>query len=387
MKIYQVGGVVRDTLLGLAPTDRDFVVIGATYQQMLDLGFTAVGKDFPVFLHPQTGEEYALARTERKNSTGYTGFTFHCSPFITLEEDLQRRDLTINAIALDETGKIIDPFNGISDLQNRVLRHVSDAFIEDPLRVLRVCRFAARFADLGFSIHPITLKLMQQISTSGELQALTAERIWQEFAKALMTNNPQVFIQTLADSYALKAIMPELVDVHDDFVSHENDINNTKNHLKTAANLNTDLAIRYSVLVWDLANRQITSICKRYKIPKNCTNLAILSNKLKPSLLKIINELDHSLTKQKQQQLATQILNIIKQTDFYRRQQQLIDVLTVMQITMPNYQYLYDLLEKCAQQSALITFSELPNNLKGFAIAAKLDELRINSIKALIKKI
>lgn len=210
MKIYLVGGALRDRLLNLPVKDRDWVVVGATVEEMLARKFMQVGKDFPVFLHPHTKEEYALARTERKSGSGYTGFSVHASPTVTLEEDLQRRDLTINAIAESATGEIVDPYHGRADLDARILRHVSPAFAEDPLRVLRVARFAARFADLGFTVAPETLELMRSITAAGELQHLVPERIWQEFHRALGTNSPQVFIEVLRASGALAVIFPEI---------------------------------------------------------------------------------------------------------------------------------------------------------------------------------
>ena len=209
MQIFKVGGAVRDRLLGIPVTDVDRVVVGATTEEMLAHGFRPVGADFPVFLHPKTGEEYALARTERKSGRGYGGFTFHASPEVTLEEDLIRRDLTINAMAEDDQQNLTDPYHGQRDLEARVLRHVSPAFAEDPLRVLRVARFAARYASLGFTVAPETLELMRQLSESGELQALTAERSWKEISRALMEDQPQVFIQVLRDC-ALKVLMPEV---------------------------------------------------------------------------------------------------------------------------------------------------------------------------------
>ncbi|MBO6258829.1 MAG: multifunctional CCA addition/repair protein [Succinivibrio sp.] len=214
MQVYLVGGAVRDKILGTKGYDRDFVVVGATVQEMIDQGFTRVGHDFPVFLHPVTHEEYALARTERKNGHGYLGFNCDFSPTITLEEDLRRRDLTINAIAMDENGTVIDPYHGIDDLNKRVLRHVSEAFVEDPLRVLRVARFAARFANLGFSIAPQTLELMRKIARSGELSSLTAERVWLELQKALQTPDPQVFIHVLRKCEALRYVMPEVDNLY-----------------------------------------------------------------------------------------------------------------------------------------------------------------------------
>jgi len=199
MQIYKVGGAVRDRLLGRPVTDIDWVVVGASIEDMQARGFRPVGGDFPVFLHPQTGEEYALARTERKSGRGYGGFTFYASPDVSLEEDLLRRDLTINAMAEDDQGRIIDPYGGQADLQARLLRHVSPAFAEDPLRVLRVARFAARYAPLGFRVAEETLQLMRRIADSGELQALTAERSWKEISLALMEPRPEVFVQVLRD--------------------------------------------------------------------------------------------------------------------------------------------------------------------------------------------
>ena len=195
MQVFLVGGAVRDQLLQLEIKDRDYVVINSTPEALLQLGYQQVGKDFPVFLHPKTGEEYALARTERKQGSGYTGFTCYAGKDVTLEEDLIRRDLTINAIALSEQNELIDPYNGLADIKNKKLRHISPAFSEDPLRVLRVARFAARFHHLGFSIAPETHTLMSTLSKQGELSHLTAERVWQETAKALMTDSPQIYFQ------------------------------------------------------------------------------------------------------------------------------------------------------------------------------------------------
>lgn len=209
-KTYLVGGAVRDALLGLPPGDRDFVVVGASVQQMLDAGYRQVGRDFPVFLHPDTGEEHALARTERKSGRGYTGFVVHADPSVTLDDDLRRRDFTINAIARGEDGTLVDPFGGVRDIEARVLRHVGDAFVEDPLRVLRAARFMARFAPLGFTVAPETLALMRQIAASGELAELVPERVWQELAKALRAASPGAFLRTLHDADALRAVLPEV---------------------------------------------------------------------------------------------------------------------------------------------------------------------------------
>jgi tRNA nucleotidyltransferase (CCA-adding enzyme) len=215
MKTYLVGGAVRDRLLGLGHGDRDYVVVGETQASMRAAGFKAVGRDFPVFLHPQTGEEYALARTERKSGRGYRGFVVHAEPSVTLEEDLQRRDFTINAIAQDvdggePVGNLIDPYGGVRDIQARVLRHVSPAFGEDPLRVLRAARFMARFAGLGFTIAPETMALMREMVASGELAELTSERVWQELRRALACEKPSAFLRTLHDCGALAVVLPEV---------------------------------------------------------------------------------------------------------------------------------------------------------------------------------
>jgi len=214
MKTYLVGGAVRDRLLGLGHGDRDFVVVGETQASMQAAGYKAVGRDFPVFLHPQTGEEYALARTERKSGRGYRGFVVHADPAVTLEEDLQRRDFTINAIAQDGDGHLIDPYGGARDIEARVLRHVSPAFGEDPLRVLRAARFMARFAGLGFTVAPETMALMRAMVASGELAELTPERVWQELRRAIASATPSAFLHTLHDCGALAVVLPEIAALY-----------------------------------------------------------------------------------------------------------------------------------------------------------------------------
>ena len=208
--VYLVGGAVRDEMLGIAPRERDWVVTGSTPEELLRQGYRQVGASFPVFLHPQSGEEYALARTERKQGHGYHGFTVDFHPGVTLEEDLARRDLTINAMARGQDGKLVDPYGGQQDLDQRILRHVSPAFSEDPLRVLRVARFAARFTHLGFTVHPATMNLMRQIAASGELAHLVAERTWSELVGGLAASRPSVFLQVLRDCAALAWILPEV---------------------------------------------------------------------------------------------------------------------------------------------------------------------------------
>ena len=300
MKVYQVGGVVRDRLLGHPVKDRDWVVVGSTPEEMEASGFKPVGKEFPVFLHPDTHEEYALARTERKTGKGYKGFTFYTSPDVTLEDDLIRRDLTINAIAEDESGNIIDPFNGTQDIKDGILRHVSPAFAEDPLRVLRVARFAARF---GFKIADETMALMKNISASGELELLVAERVWAELEQALACRYPTRFILVLRACNALKILFPEidiLFGIPQPKKYHpEIDTGmHTIMVLNQATRLTKDSQVRFSALVHDLGKgttpktewpkhrghenrgvKIIRSLCKRFKAPKQYQELAILVSK------------------------------------------------------------------------------------------------------------
>lgn len=333
MQIYKVGGAVRDRLLGRPVTDIDWVVVGATVEQMQAQGYRPVGADFPVFLHPQSGEEYALARTERKSGRGYGGFTFHASPEVTLEEDLVRRDLTINAMAEDEQGRITDPYKGQQDLQDRILRHVSPAFAEDPLRVLRVARFAARYAGLGFQVAPETLALMRELSESGELQTLTAERSWKEIARALMEEQPQVFIQVLRDCGALKQLMPEL-DVLFGVpqpAAHHPEIDtgvHTLSVLEQAARHNQPLTVRWACLLHDLGKgltpeeewprhiahehrglKAIKAVNQRFKVPRDCQELALLVGEY------------HTHGHRALELKASTLLELLQRFDVYRRPQ------------------------------------------------------------------
>jgi len=258
MKTYLVGGAVRDEMLGLPVRERDWVVIGARPDDLAALGYRAVGRDFPVFLHPESNEEYALARTERKSGPGYRGFVVNASPDVTLEQDLERRDLTINAIAKDAaTGELIDPYGGRRDLEARVLRHVSAAFVEDPVRVLRVARFAARFASLGFTVAPETLALMRQIAASGELNALVPERVWRELQRALTEPMPQEFFSVLRAGDALKAIFPEIdalfgVPQPEQWHPEIDTGVHTLMVLAQAARLSNDPVVRFAALTHDL---------------------------------------------------------------------------------------------------------------------------------------
>ncbi|WP_305402832.1 multifunctional CCA addition/repair protein [Photobacterium leiognathi] len=300
MQTYLVGGAVRDTLLGLTVTDKDWVVVGTTPEAMLAAGFEQIGSDFPVFLHPKTKQEHALARTERKSGHGYTGFVCYSAPDVTLEQDLLRRDLTINAIAQAPNGDLIDPYHGQQDITDKVLRHVSPAFAEDPLRVLRVARFAARFAHLGFTIAPETMALMQEMVVSGELASLTPERVWKEWEKSLSSDDPQMFLTVLRQCGALAIVMPEidaLFGVPQPEKWHpEIDCGiHTLLVAKKAAELSTDKTIRFAAQVHDLGKalspkddlphhkmhcrdgiKPIKALCQRLRVPNEYRDLALL---------------------------------------------------------------------------------------------------------------
>jgi tRNA nucleotidyltransferase (CCA-adding enzyme) len=299
MKTYAVGGAVRDELLGLPVKDRDWVVVGATPQEMLAQGFLAVGRDFPVFLHPATHEEYALARTERKTAPGYTGFAFHAAPGVTLEEDLVRRDLTINAIARDETGSIIDPHHGRADIAARILRHVSPAFAEDPVRILRVARFAARFTD--FTVAPETLELMRAMTAAGEVDALVAERVWQELARGLMEARPSRMFELLRQCGALARLLPEVdalwgVPQRADYHPEVDTGVHVMMVIDMAARLGAALPARFAALTHDLGKARtsadilprhhgheaksaalVEGVCERLKVPVDCRDVARLA--------------------------------------------------------------------------------------------------------------
>ncbi|RJL52342.1 multifunctional CCA addition/repair protein [Pectobacterium carotovorum] len=339
MKIYLVGGAVRDSLLGLPVTEKDWVVVGATPENLLEQGYQQVGKDFPVFLHPVSRDEYALARTERKSGKGYTGFVCHAAPDVTLEQDLLRRDLTINAIARTERGDLIDPYHGRRDLENRVLRHVSDAFSEDPLRVLRVARFAARFVHLGFQIAEETMALMQKMAHEGELAYLTPERIWKETEKALGTSSPDVYFQVLRDCGALAVLFPEIDNLYGvpapakwhpeiDTGIH------TMMTVAMAARLSPEIDVRFATLCHDLGKgltppelwprhhghgpagvKLVEALCQRLRVPNPIRDLAKLVAEyhdlvhtvqvLQPkTLLKLFDAIDVWRKPQRLEQLA-----------------------------------------------------------------------------------
>ncbi len=298
MKVYLVGGAVRDKLLGVEPKDRDWVVVGATPQQMIDAGYKPVGQEFPVFIHPETKEEYALARTERKSGHGYHGFTFYADPDVTLEQDLARRDLTINAMAMDDNGDVIDPYGGQDDLEAGRLRHVSKAFLEDPVRILRIARYAARLGQWGFHVAHATHALMKQMVSSGEVDHLVPERIWQEFESALSEHDPGRFIEVLHHCGALERIMPEVARLFGvPQPEHHHPEVDTGVHtlmvLQQAVQLSPEPEVRFAALVHDLGKgttpkgqwprhvghedrgvKLVEQLCARLKVPNGYRDLA-----------------------------------------------------------------------------------------------------------------
>lgn len=303
MKRFLVGGAVRDELLGLPVRERDWVVVGATPEELGAAGYLPVGKDFPVFLHPETKEEHALARTERKTAPGYKGFSFHTGTEVTLEDDLIRRDLTINAIARDDDGRLVDPYGGQKDLEGRVLRHVSEAFCEDPVRILRLARFHARFASLGFRVAEETMALMRRMVESGEVDHLVPERVWQETKKGLMTDSPGTYFRTLHECGALARIMPELaalsgVPQRADYHPEVDTLVHVLMCVDTSAALNLSLEVRYAVLVHDLGKGAtpehewpshrmhdmrgvplVEKFSERLRVPSACRDLALVHTK------------------------------------------------------------------------------------------------------------
>ncbi len=331
MKAYLVGGAVRDQLLGYPVNERDWVVVGSTPADLIQLGYQKVGRDFPVFLHPKTREEYALARTERKSAPGYYGFTCDFDPTVTLEEDLARRDLTINAIAMDERGVLIDPYHGQADLEAKILRHVSSAFAEDPVRVLRVARFAARYHHLGFRLADETRALMYDMVKRGELTYLVAERVWQEWQRSLQEKNPEVFISTLRSCGALRVVLPELDALFG--------VPNTPHYhpevdsgvhslmvLQVAVSLTHDPMARFAALVHDLGKActpmaewpshrghemtglsVVDSLCQRLRIPADYRKFALMAVRF------------HLVIHRLPELRASTIVRTLEQTDAFRR--------------------------------------------------------------------
>ncbi|WP_299178328.1 hypothetical protein [uncultured Neptuniibacter sp.] len=319
MKIYLVGGAVRDTLLNYPVYDKDWVVVGASAEEMLAQGYQAVGQDFPVFIHPESGEEYALARTERKSGKGYTGFQYFADKAVTLEEDLLRRDLTINAMAMDEDKTIYDPYNGQSDLNNRVLRHVSPAFAEDPLRVLRVARFAARYHHLGFTIADETLELMHQLSSGDELEHLTAERMWKEFERSLGEQSPEVFLSVLNSVGAITKVLPELTQSL-----------KSETLLPLFSQLcqqNNDPEVRFACLLSLCGDLDIPALCNRLRTPNAYKELATQCQQHHKTL-SAFNQSD-----------AETKLNALIKLDLIRRPQRLAKILLCVEALHPDSKF------------------------------------------------
>ena len=328
MEVYLVGGAVRDRILGLPIKEKDWCVVGSSPEEMKKRGFQSVGKDFPVFLHPETKEEYALARTERKIKPGYHGFDFNTSKNVTLLEDLKRRDLTINAMAIDSNDNLIDPYNGLDDINHKKLRHVSKAFDEDPVRVLRTAKFAARFHQLDFSVHADTQKIMKSISDNGELDHLVSDRVWKEMEQALSGNDPHVFFSTLQNCGALIRLFPEF------YINKDAKIKHGFSALKKIANHSVDPAINFSIFIYDIERaktsdddkiqinfqKTLDSLKKRLPIPRRFSEVSSIFMKYK-------NILDQAESLE-----AKSILEILEDSDAFRRTERFNTVLDAYSI-------------------------------------------------------
>lgn len=403
MQIFLVGGAVRDRLLNQPVKDKDFVVVGATPEQMLADGYQQVGKDFPVFLHPETKQEYALARTERKNGKGYTGFSCYAAADVTLEQDLLRRDLTINAMVEDLHGNVIDPLNAQQDLEDKLLRHVSPSFSEDPLRVLRVARFAARFHHLGFRIAADTLQLMQNMSCAGDLAELTPERVWQEIEKVLSGHNPEVFFQVLRDIGALAVILPEidkLFGIPAPAKWHpEIDTGiHTLMVLAQAAKLTNDVAVRFAALTHDLGKALtppeqwpshhqhgqkgvalIKQLAQRCKVPNEHRDLAMQVSAQHTNI--------HNAFELK----PSTIISLFDKTDAWRKPERFQQILLSCKadslgrlgfenIQYPQVEYLTEMLAAANQVNVQAIIAQ---GIQGAAIKQALTEQRIEQLSAL----
>ena len=359
MEIYRVGGAVRDSLLKLPVKEQDWVVVGATPAEMQALGFRQVGRDFPVFLHPQTGEEYALARTERKQGNGHTGFVCHSAIDVTLEQDLQRRDLTINAMAETPDGNIIDPYGGRKDLDNRVLRHVSPAFAEDPLRVLRVARFFARLQPLGFQIAAETLALMTAISHSNELQTLAGERIWKELEKALGEKHPSGFFLTLEQCGALERLLPELSPPDPA----------TMARLDHAASTGTDPAVLFSLLPATLSPGDAEALLNRLNAPRRFRDLALLVNRHGQDGLQPLS--------------AEKALQLIQAADAFRRPQRWQQLLQACELLGASKRTINTLVQAWQAVQQISPQPFIDRGLRGPAIARALHQARLAALQGL----
>lgn len=401
-KVYLVGGAVRDKILGREVKEKDWVVVGATPDEMLAQGFKQVGKDFPVFLHPKTNEEYALARTERKIGPGYTGFEVHAAPDVTLEEDLQRRDLTINAIAEDEKGHLTDPYGGVQDIKNKILRHVSPAFVEDPVRILRLARLAARFADLNFQVHPDTNLLMREMVVRGEVDALVPERIWQELSKALDENIPSRFFWVLHHCGALQKLFPELenlfgVPCKPEYHPEVDTFIHTMMVVDAAARHQSDSAVRFATLLHDLGKgitkktlwpahhghdeagvKLIKQCCQRIRAPKPHQELAVIGGRY------------HTTCHRAEELRPSTRLKLLEAVDAFRRPERLEQFLEVCladfrgrpgRESSPYPQA--DLIRKAFSAAAKVNAKAIvASGLTGNDIKLELHRQRVSAIKA-----
>jgi len=405
LKVYLVGGAVREQLLNRPVLEQDWVVVGATPKEMLDQGYKQVGKDFPVFLHPESGEEYALARTERKVGKGYTGFECFADPNVTLEEDLQRRDLTINAIAKAKNGKLVDPYGGRQDIKNRLLRHISAAFSEDPLRVLRVARFAARYAVLGFTVAPETNQLMRRMVSTGELNDLTPERVWKETEKALSEIKPSRYFQVLRRCGALEVLFPELDALfgvpnmplpHPEIDSGVH----TMLALDTAAKLKYEMPVRFSVLMHDVGKTLtekvdwpahegheqagvavIGAFCERLRVPNEYYALAELVSRF------------HNVVHDALGLSASEIVKLLQQVDAFRRPERFIQFLDACEADARGRQGLekrpYEqrsIFDKAFELARAVDVEAiLAQGLEGMEIAKELYRCRIAAVNTMFK--
>ena len=363
MEIFRVGGAVRDTLLGYPHRETDWVVVGSTPEEMIANGFTQVGRDFPVFLHPDTKEEYALARTERKSGPGYHGFIVHADPSVTLEEDLERRDLTINAMAMDESRAVIDPFGGQADLDAKILRHVSAHFVEDPLRVLRVARFAARYHHLGFTVAEETLLLMAQIVAAEELPHLSTERVWVETEKALNEQHPEIYWQVLADCGALKVLLPELA------------VSQGIAALGRAAPHTRRADCRWAALLADLPEERAREASERLKAPNAYSLLATRVSGGRPKIKTALKD-------------ASECMALLKGLDALRREEPFegfCETLVALEQNSANAQKAIDLMRRAgdaAQQVKAADFAD--QGVTGPELGAAIQAAQIETIDALL---
>jgi tRNA nucleotidyltransferase (CCA-adding enzyme) len=401
MQVFLVGGAVRDKLLGLTPKEHDWVVVGATPEEMLALGYRQVGRDFPVFLHPETQDEYALARTERKTAPGYTGFAVHAAPDVTLEQDLLRRDLTINAMAETPAGELIDPFGGAADLRQRLLRHVSPAFVEDPVRILRVARFAARFAPFHFQVAPETLALMRDMVAAGEVDALVPERVWAETERALGEDQAARFFEVLRDCGALARLFPELDRLFGvpQPLEHHPEIDtgvHTLMVLQQAVRLSDDTAVRFAALVHDLGKGitppaewpshveheargvpLVEDLCQRLRVPKAYRELAVLVTRY------------HLHYHRAGELKASTLLKTLQALDAFRRPQRFEQFLLACEADSrgrPGFEDAHfeqsGILRRCfAAAAAVDSETLLAEGLRGPALGEALERRRLQAIK------